>query len=261
MHKIITIITAGLLATTSSLSAFSVSRTFSGGDNNFGYSVYLNANDAFYNSGSIRYKLYGRAQANAKVFNITREIADGYSTFYAYTNTNIRGTFALEFYNSTIWSYDRTIYANHTLSYAPFKKEVKFATPTFWVGPVPVTCEAGASASLAAVANAKNSPSSVTVAIYPRAELAAVANAGAGIPGASAGVEGKLTIVKSELKAEATVTVSQRKVAYGVNWVNTTLSGTYGLYAKLAEWKYTYTLGSWSGYSKTTPLLSGTQYY
>lgn len=255
--------------------AFSYSMpTKKGGNSNFGYTANLSLSDSW-SSASKRYQINGSASCNGLILGRSVTISNGSGYFQASgISKTVRRVFSLQVFGATVASGDTT-YNGVTISASstPYvKSNSALVSAPYTIGIIPCTLTAGASASLKFNASATwiVLPSAGTpnfsASLGPVADIAALGGTVVGNQKLiSAGFEASLTLIKSELSGwtKAYWSASNASVlpqaSYGVNWINTTLNGS--IKAKITTLKYelfSLSLGSWTGYSTTTPLTSGT---
>jgi hypothetical protein len=251
----------GILASAHMAQAFSASKSYSQGNNYFGYSLNAWVGDHSYAYPSYTwYNFEGNASATAKLIGRNYTMVKFDAGVDAYRDAKVKLYADIYFFGNHLMDIDKTTSGKQTISYR-YSKSFSAPQVPIPVGPIPVYVSAGVSGSIVMAETFEGFNNPAKVSIGPEADFADVVSAGVGGTWASVGVEGKLSLLKIKLKGEASAYLSSKKAVFSAYLTKSTMDGSLGLFAKAGPWKYTYTLGSWNGSSSTSTLANGTWYW
>jgi hypothetical protein len=246
--------------------AFSISKTYSGGNTNFGYRNILTASDSYSKNGSkYTYILNANNKTYVTALSSEQEVAEIIGKAWSYGDLSIYNQVSVEFLNYTIYTYYKCLSAKLVLPTTSFSKSYS-QSGNFVLGLIPVTVKASVMVALAANGTCEANTTGVNFSLKPQGEAAATVQAGVGATckyaGASAGAQGKLSIIKSQLLANTALNILTKKITAKIDWVNTLLNGYLGIYAEvyISKLKYTWSkvLAEFTAAQKTTNLYQGT---
>ena len=259
MKNIVSYLVIGMILFTSGAYATSTSKTLSGGNSTFGYSATAGFFDSYTPSGTVAYKITPSSTVTAKILNNNFNLFSGSESLEFRRDSKIRKVCSLSVANINVYYTDQVVISgNNNLAVALIKDGPGYQTPPgFMVGPIPVVITAKPSLSLGVkgTANATTTGCALSAGV-PYVDAAVKASGGVGCSLASAGVEGALSLLYSELKPGVSMNYGTRAIVYGVNWDTRTLNGNLSAYAKASlpnPWgaqigiKYTKQICSWPG--------------
>lgn len=246
-----------VLLLASGVYATSTSKTVSGGNSTFGYSATAGFSDSYASSGTVAYKITPSSRVTAKLLGNSISLFSGSDSLEFRRDSKVRKVCSLSVANVSVYYNDQTVISgNNNLAIALIKEGPGYQQQ-FMAGPVPIIVTAKPSLSLGVkgTANATTTGCALSAGV-PYVDAAIKASGGVGCSAVSAGVEGALSLLYSELKAGISMNYNTRGIVYGINWDTRTLSGNLSAYAKASlpnPWgatigvKYTKQICSWPG--------------
>lgn len=249
--------------------SFNKSRTFSTGGEHFAASASVQAFDNY--TPGVDYALTLRSDATAKVFGVSKEVAKAEAIGSVnYVTKLARAQGSLRAFGQSLINYDRTFPSSGTFRTASFSRSLNIADARFFLGPVPIRVTAGGSLSIFgevsyAITQSANSPIP-TFEGKARApfDIAAKASASIDVIVAEAGLRGSLSLVGSEIKAEAKVFpgfLNGVYANYKVSWETKSMAGKLELFATVGIWPldhtFTYELASFAGLTNNVVIHEG----
>jgi hypothetical protein len=251
------------------LQALSKSVTLNGGNSTFGFKATSSVSDSYTASGTVAYKITPSSKATATLFNNSFDLFEGSDALEFRRDRKVRKICSFKVASVSVYYNDSTVASGTQNLAVSLVKDGPGFTKDFTVGLIPVTVTAKPSLSFGVkgTASATTTGCSLSAGV-PYVDAAIKANGGVGNSKvASAGIEGSLSLLYSELKPEIAMTYSTKKISYGVNWNTKSLNGTLSAYAKATlpnPWKapinvkYSYELCKWNGASLATiPVYNG----
>lgn len=236
------------------------SKTYQGGDKSkFGYRVYLKAGNILRATDS---ELYAEGRAYGQAFGKEKEVAglDGKNTVKKNTHQG-EATLEVRLLGKKLldkkYSY-KTEFGQPDDSWI---KEVKFASATFSVGPVPVTVSAGASLEAKPRFYARYNQTATPHIHFqagPDVDLAVTASAEAGISNiAAVGVKNSLSLYDGALLAEAAIYPIQRGIRTQLVHERTGIHGRLKAYVELLFTDHSKTIATYGDSTRKRSVLWG----
>lgn len=262
MKRIVVSAFLSVLLFASGVHATSTSKTISGGNTTFGYSATAGFSDSYASSGTVAYKITPSSTVNAKILNNSFNLFSGSESLEFRRDSKVRKVCSLSVAGVSVYYNDQTVISgNNNLAVALIKEGPGYQQKFLIPGPIPVPIivTAKPSLSLGVKGTAKATTTSCELSAgVPYVDAAIKAAGGVGNASVSAGVEGSLSLLYSELKTGMSMNYSTRAIVYGINWDTRTLKGSLSAYAKASvkipnPWglklnvKYTKEICNWPG--------------
>jgi hypothetical protein len=263
----LSLLALALIATTGTAKAINESKSWSYGNSNFSSDGTVTLSDSKANGV---YTLQANAVANGRVLGIrVRNIANGNASVSVNRQSRGNAKAKLTLGGTVVCDYNKAYSASLSYSRTAFEKTWTVGTAQFMVGPVPIVVKGKVSVEASARADIRIGTDPLAEAVItPKFDVAVIASCAAGIPVASVGIEGTLSLLKITLPTKIAlhmVTMDNRDLfvvrATGDLVINT-LSGHLDAFAEVDVFgfiaRHDFPITSWDGNTTTYNLFAHT---
>jgi hypothetical protein len=214
----------------------------------------------------------GNLRGTARLFESSRDIVDVRGEARTEANVGYDASFDVLVLGASIFHRETAGALTETRD---FSRTFFSASAVYALGPIPITVNGSVVGAVGYTVsggpNVGSGLGGVEMHFTPNLNAQVVASAAIGVPGARAGVEGQLTLVRASLPVNAEASIANRLVLerggarvphdfidYSLNSTLTvsTLSGEISLFAELLRRRWERTIAQWSGYTQTVPLVN-----